>query len=106
MPTLRTWINHSLEYEPHPNLRRAGVPISGCTVAEILAEASRILNITFEPYEGPMWFRVHGNVEYPGAITDIRIRRGETDIYPLRPVRNTSFLIEDSDIISIYIFTD
>jgi len=108
MPTLRTWINHPLEYEPGSGLRRVGIPISGRTVGEVLSEASRSLSVRFEPHEGPMWFRAYGIAphETVGWIVDVRVIRGNTDCYPLRPNRNTSFPIEDSDTVSIYIITD
>jgi hypothetical protein len=112
MPTLRTWINHPLEYEPDSGcarpLRRVGVPISARTVDEALAEASRLLAVRFEPHEGPMWFRAYGIPphDHLGWIVDVRVIRGDADFYPLRPKRNTSFPVQDSDTVSIYIITD
>lgn len=108
MPALRTWINHPREYEPSSGLRIIGIPISSRTVGEVLAEASRVLAVRFQPYEGPMWFRAYGISPHEdiGWIVDIRIRRGGADIYPLRPQRDISFPVEESDIISIYIITD
>jgi hypothetical protein len=108
MPTLRTWINHPREHEANSGLRRVGIPISARTVGELLAEASRVLGVRFQQHEGPMWFRAYGIPPYDdvGWIVDVRIIRGDADIYPLRPERNTSFPLEDSDIISIYIITD
>lgn len=55
-----------------------------------------------------MWFRAYGIPPHDdvGWIVDVRVIRGETDFYPLRPKRDTSFPIDDSDIVSIYIITD
>ena len=108
MPTLRTWIDHPLEHEPGSGLRRIGIPISAQTVGDVLAEASRLLSIRFQPHEGPIWFRVYGIPPHDdlGWIVDIRIIRAGGDIYPLRPKRDTSFPVRDSDIVSIYIITD
>jgi hypothetical protein len=108
MPTLRTWINHPLEDEPGSGLRRVGIPISARTVGEVLAEASRLLAVRFQPHEGPMWFRAFGIPPHEdlGWIVDVRIIRGDADFYPLRPKRDTSFPVQDSDTISIYIITD
>src|SRR6185369_14345688 len=108
MATLKTWINHPMEYDERVNLRRRGIPVSGATVGEILDEASRLLKIKFEPHEGPMWFRAYGILPHDdvGWIIDIRIRRGDADILPLRPKRDTTFPIQDSDDILIYIIAD
>src|SRR6185295_8304496 len=93
VPTLRTWINHPLEDEPSSGLRRVGIPISGRTVGEVLAEASRVLTVRFQPHEGPTWFRAYGIPPHDdvGWIIDVRIIRADADIYPLRPKRDTSF---------------
>src|SRR5688572_21009103 len=108
MPTLRTWLNHPLEYEPDSGLRTIGVPVSGRTVAELMAEASRLLSVRFEPHEGPMWFQAYGIPPHDdvGWIVDVHVKRGKVDIYPLRPKRDTDFPLEDSDTVSIYIITD
>jgi hypothetical protein len=107
MPTLRTWINHPLEHEPDSRLRRVGIPVPGRTVGEVLAEASHLLGVRFQPHEGPMWFRAYGIPPHDevGWIVDIRITRGDADFYPLRPNRDTSIPVEDSDLVSIYIIT-
>lgn len=107
MATLRTWVTHPMEHDSEVDLRRVGIPVSAHTVADVLAAASRELSIRFEPYEGPIWFRAYGippNEEI-GWITDVSIQRGEDLIYPLRPKRDTSFPVFDSDIISIFIIT-
>lgn len=97
-----------MEYDPEVNLRRAGIPVAANTVSDVLAAASRELSIRFEPYEGPMWFRAYGispDTEV-GWITDVHIRRGDNDIYPLRPERDTSFPVLHTDFVSIFIITD
>jgi len=55
-----------------------------------------------------MWFRAFGIPPHEdlGWIVDVRIIREEADLYPLRPKRDTSFPVQDSDTISIYIITD
>ena len=97
-----------MEYESNLDMRRVGIPISGGTIGDVFVAASRVLSIRFEPYEGPMWFRAYGISphEEVGWITDVRLTRGGADIYPLRSKRDTSFPIQESDIILIYIITD
>jgi hypothetical protein len=108
MPLLRSWVNHPMEYESGSMLRRPGIPISARTTGEVLGETSRILGVRFEPHNGPMWFRMYGIPDYGDRymLTDISVKRGGTMIYPMRPIRDTNFAIQDSDTVSVFIITD
>ena len=97
-----------MEHEPGSVLRRPGVPISAQTTGEVLAEASRILGVRFEPHDGPMWFRAYGIPDFGDRymLTDISIHRDGQMIYPMRPERDTSFAIRESDTVSVFVITD
>jgi hypothetical protein len=97
-----------MEHEPGSTLRRPGVPISARTTGEVLAEASRILGVRFEPHDGPMWFRAYGIPDFGDGymLTDISIHRDGQMIYPMRPQRDTSFAIQESDTVSVFVITN
>ena len=108
MPIFRSWISHPLEHEPGSALRRPGVAIAARTAGEVLEEAGRILAVRFEPHDSEPWFRVSGIPEFGDSfmLTDISIERDGVKIYPMRPRRDASFPIYDSDIVSVFIITD
>ena len=108
MPLLVSWISHPKEHEPGSLLRRPGVPICAQTTGEVLAEASRVLEVRFEAHEGPMWFRVYGIPEHGDGymLADISVRRNGETIYPMRPKRDLSFEIYESDTVCVFVITD
>jgi hypothetical protein len=97
-----------MEHEPGSLLRCPGVPISARTTGEVLAEASRILDVRFEPHDGAIWFRVYGIPDYGDRymLADISVSRNGETIYPMRPKRDTTFAIQQSDTVSVFVITD
>ncbi len=104
MPLLRSWISHPREHEPDSPLRRIGVPIVARTLGEALNEASRLLDVRFEPHDPPKWFRLYGIPSFEGGsmLVDIHIKRGDVE---LCPKQDLNFPILDSDVVYIYITT-
>jgi hypothetical protein len=55
-----------------------------------------------------MWFRAYGIPDFGDGymLTDISIHRDGQMIYPMRPQRDTSFAIQESDTVSVFVITN